>query len=1095
MPDYKNINDILCSPPSKACALLEEYYKSNTKLLNKDATTITKQDIEKICDLLDKEMDKKKLRLENIRILLRLIINITDFDKPTLLLLENNQLAKTLLKLFHLFEQYFQSKHYQSSSNTNTTLNNNNNTITTATVTATTTNEGNNNNTTEQQQMVTAAMEARETDQYEKMFSTLLCTTNSLCERNEGKKLYGSLFISSFVRVTIQYLIYDVFIRRQAAENINLLIKHSQENKSLLFKEDQLDYNVNVPNMEGEITKKEPLIKKLATSLLHAGDFGLQANITEIIYRLHIWKGLSDDELRKFVFSNFDDLCEKLIVIFKKIKSDNNQFVESIREFVMELNEQLNEDQRTVYSIQTDKLIIGNYECFPEWVDFGTKSMSCFLTYPNNNITKKGSNNNNHNSGDNNEERKELIDFDYTNIRTLRLSYKQHRLVLQLFNEIEGFENVYNADDDDQIIGIEMSKEALQFIKTNIAGIISVCREKNKLKEELLNQPPIPYAAIGISTANSTATTSGEEGTSQQPRKISTSIVALKASASNTNTVNDVNGNSNNNNNQKENQVNGTTTTTNNKKNKEVTIEEKKKELTAASSALDTSTISNNSNNKESKSNNKNNAASTIASTSKKTTTNTKNNKEDKNEEKNNTIQTRSRTKSLPAKSYVESDYEDNSDNDDVSPKKKKKRAAATTTKKNNNKTTTTANNKQTTKKKKEEEEKKKKDNKKSVTTINETATTTKKKSTSKEIGDLLEQVITSSEKKKNDNKKESKKEIVIDNNTSPELPRNSTLLEDDEPIEEDVTAGLGDDFGFKLDNWDKFFNNNNHDNTSMINNGNQTALNINTTNYSDIGGIESVSDGERTPIQPKQLFAEPSNIDTTFGGFNLDDDDDLEMSDNKDNEEEEDEGKSKKNKRNKKNKLLGKEEKKEKQGTKRKLRNISESESDFSSEMTAMFAAIMKKQQEKKKRKIEACKKEKLQQIKKTIEETKLKRIQEREKIAKGYKEGIQIVEESMVSLAKKMKASYSKFQQEITNQYQRHQELNSKLKALREAYEEKISLLKTKDQTEMSLLEKKVKKQIAELQQSISEINSSSGDISEKEKQLKALMSSLFK
>ncbi|KAL9646330.1 hypothetical protein ABK040_014482 [Willaertia magna] len=1092
------INDILCSPPSKACALLEEYYKSNTKLLNKDATTITKQDIEKICDLLDKEMDKKKLRLENIRILLRLIINITDFDKPTLLLLENNQLAKTLLKLFHLFEQYFQSKYYQSSSNTNTTLNNNNNTITTATVTATTTNEGNNNNTTEQQQMVTAAMEARETDQYEKMFSTLLCTTNSLCERNEGKKLYGSLFISSFVRVTIQYLIYDVFIRRQAAENINLLIKHSQENKSLLFKEDQLDYNVNVPNMEGEITKKEPLIKKLATSLLHAGDFGLQANITEIIYRLHIWKGLSDDELRKFVFSNFDDLCEKLIVIFKKIKSDNNQFVESIREFVMELNEQLNEDQRTVYSIQTDKLIIGNYECFPEWVDFGTKSMSCFLTYPNNNVTKKGSNNNNHNSGDNNEERKELIDFDYTNIRTLRLSYKQHRLVLQLFNEIEGFENVYNADDDDQIIGIEMSKEALQFIKTNIAGIISVCREKNKLKEELLNQPPIPYAAIGISTANSTATTSGggEEGTSQQPRKISTSIVALKASASNTNTVNDVNGNSNNNNNQKENQVNGTTTTTNNKKNKEVTIEEKKKELTAASSALDTSTISNNSNNKESKPNIKNNAASTIASTSKKTTTNTKNNKEDKNEEKNNTIQTRSRTKSLPAKSYVESDYEDNSDNDDVSPKKKKKRAAATTTKKNNNKTTTTTNNKQTTKKKKEEEEKKKKDNKKSVTTINETATTTKKKSTSKEIGDLLEQVITSSEKKKNDNKKESKKEIVIDNNTSPELPRNSTLLEDDEPIEEDVTAGLGDDFGFKLDNWDKFFNNNNHDNTSMINNGNQTALNINTTNYSDIGGIESVSDGERTPIQPKQLFAEPSNIDTTFGGFNLDDDDDLEMSDNKENEEEEeDEGKSKKNKRNKKNKLLGKEEKKEKQGIKRKLRNISESESDFSSEMTAMFAAIMKKQQEKKKRKIEACKKEKLQQIKKTIEETKLKRIQEREKIAKGYKEGIQIVEESMVSLAKKMKASYSKFQQEITNQYQRHQELNSKLKALREAYEEKISLLKTKDQTEMSLLEKKVKKQIAELQQSISEINSSSGDISEKEKQLKALMSSLFK
>ncbi|KAG2373167.1 hypothetical protein C9374_012769 [Naegleria lovaniensis] len=831
-----NIEEILSKTPSKACALLEEYYKEKSDLTKQDSSSFNREQAQQLCDLLFKESEKESVRVENIRVILRLMANVSDHDEAVLQLLSVDSLTSSMMSLFQVIEKFLMNQRPEDEM---------------------------------------SAIEARIKDGWEKLFTNFLITIHSLCERVEGKQIFGEKFIPVCVRV-VKEKGYDVFVRRHAAECINQMIKHSKENKTVLLQESHL-------------------INQLAASLINSGDFTLQANITEVLYRLLSWSNMSDSSL-KSVFSCFDELSDKIIVIFKKIKGDET-FVECIRSFVMELNDQMSEDKRTVYSIKSSEMNMGSFTCFPEWVDFGTKSMSCFIPQPD-------------------DDTKDVVDFEYTNIRTLRLSYKQQKLILQLFNEIAGFEGCYDATKDDQIIGISMTKESLQLIKKNISGLISVCREKNKQKEELLNQPPVPEGLLVT-------------GDTPNSRKVSITAIPLKTSCLTSTPPTD--------------EVKQAV--------KEISIQdpqEQKKE-----------------------------------STKKMSDDNEKKGKKDERE-----VSTRSRAKSLSAEKKEKS----------LSSKKR----AATTSKKKTKSVEIAPQ----------------------VTEIPEITT---------KIGDLLEQVVTS---------------------PIPEI----------EKQRDDTSSVANND---RVSDWENIF-----DRPLLSLSDAFSSTTTSTVSNSVLDDLDTMShDTERSPLVPRRLFEEPSEIDTTFGGFNLDDTNiNMELE---------------KTPANSKGK---------KKGTKRKKEDALDDDDDFSSEVAAMMSTIIKKQQEKKNRKIEVMKKSCADKIKKMINDTKKNRLKEREALATCYKQSIQEIEESQMKLAKKMRATYTKFQQDMASYAQKHQELDTRRKSEHELHKERLSLLKTKDLTECSLLEKKVKEEITRTSKEMDSVLRPT-ETSDKERQLRALIVQLFK
>ena len=58
-------------------------------------------------------------------------------------------------------------------------------------------------------------------------------------------------------------------------------------------------------------------------------------------------------------------------------------------------------EKGSVFSFKSSKIIIGSYECNPDWVDFGKKGISMFIQFPN-------------------FEEKENLDIEFTNIKSLK---------------------------------------------------------------------------------------------------------------------------------------------------------------------------------------------------------------------------------------------------------------------------------------------------------------------------------------------------------------------------------------------------------------------------------------------------------------------------------------------------------------------------------------------------------------------------------------------------------------------------------------------------------------------------------------------------
>eukprot|EP01080_Neovahlkampfia_damariscottae_P010406 gene10406-2935_t len=274
----------------------------------------------------------------------------------------------------------------------------------------------------------------------QKFVQSYLCTLYNICSNDIGKPIIGAKFIFSFIKI-LNVEKYPAFCRRQSSENVSMLLKDSKVNKELFF------------SKRNHIS----ILKSIVGSIRNAGDFGVQANSAEILYRLYLWKKLDQNKLKKIFHDFFDD--DKVIEIFVEIRR-NSYFLEDVRNFLNFCNKSM-KDKAKIVTFKASSIQIGTYSKNPKFVDFGETSFSCYLPFP----------------GTNDDD---LLDIEYHNIRALRLGYKSQQLIIQLYHNIDSFEEFYDANDDNQIIAIPMNSNDLLHFKNIVSPKILLERKKNR---------------------------------------------------------------------------------------------------------------------------------------------------------------------------------------------------------------------------------------------------------------------------------------------------------------------------------------------------------------------------------------------------------------------------------------------------------------------------------------------------------------------------------------------------------------------------------------------------------------------------------------
>ena len=393
--------------------------------------------------------------LENFKILFKLIINLSEYDSSVKVLLHQSQTASILHKIFLSFEKWFDSHQPFNAL------------------------DANNCSHTEDEQVKSPIkrqqqpqghsssrnanflQEARLRVRWERMFSNFLSTLHSLCITvDSGKALLGQKFMKALIRV-ISCTHYDVNIRRQAAENVTELIKGCNGNKMILYHQNGATAQPQQQQQDDSESSCLGLLTLLTSSLITAGDYALQATVTEILSRINMWNKIPDQVLFRMFDciqpSTHSDLYYRISSLFRSIKGDSN-FLRDLRSFVNTFNDLTDKYRicpRMVTTLQTKKIVIGKYvrefkNSNKEFVDFGIKCISFYIPYPNGSAGDDGG------SG-----QSEILSIEYQNIRAMKLSYTSGALLLQCNEDLEGFEHEYQAMDDDQWISISLTKEGM----------------------------------------------------------------------------------------------------------------------------------------------------------------------------------------------------------------------------------------------------------------------------------------------------------------------------------------------------------------------------------------------------------------------------------------------------------------------------------------------------------------------------------------------------------------------------------------------------------------------------------------------------------
>jgi hypothetical protein len=382
------LNQVFNSPSNQLCALLEIYFKQRSIIEESEAhkhfdataaqkiITVLQQQQEVLENIQQSDPIATITALDNFKVLFKLLLNLSEYESTLKVLLHHGNTISCLHRIFVRFEKFFtnhqpfKALEPENCSHTDDETNN---------VTPTNFLE-----------------EARLRLRWEKMFSSFLGTLNVMCANGSGKELIGQKFMRAFVRV-VHSSHHEVIVRRQAAENANELLRGCNANKMILY--DQQEKN--------EETRIQ-LLEQLATSLTYAGDYSLQANITEILRRVCLWSSFSNDHILKKVFSAFShpDAYKKIAAAFSAIKGDS-QFLDHIRNFVLTVNEVITKYKigtRHVFSFKSSQIRIGKLSFIPDWIDFGKTCISMYAPYPNNAPDSE----------------REFLALEYLNIRTMR---------------------------------------------------------------------------------------------------------------------------------------------------------------------------------------------------------------------------------------------------------------------------------------------------------------------------------------------------------------------------------------------------------------------------------------------------------------------------------------------------------------------------------------------------------------------------------------------------------------------------------------------------------------------------------------------------
>ncbi|KAL0481467.1 hypothetical protein AKO1_011269 [Acrasis kona] len=443
----EKLENILQAAPTKVCPLLEHYFRENEDISEKEATAFNSTSSNKIHDLLSdvksntthsvstnnmKEVNKDQETIDhdNAVIILKFLDCICQYDDACKLLITSN-ILNPMCQLMIKCKKFLASSWTIEDSSTL----------------------------------------IKKKIVWNKTLSTLLIAMNTIIlgDEEDIKQECGDAFILHLANIVSEKR-YNVELRRFAGENINGLLKKCKHNKDLLLPE-----NHDIQHM-----------KELATGIIAAGDYAIQANITETLYRISA-NGVLNDKQLNAIFSSFDKK-DKIIVSFQAIRGDP-YFLKDIRAFLMTVNETLTITKRcSVRSFQCTKLHLGSYEsCDAKYVDFGDERLSFYSRIPN--------------------QDKALVDIEYRHLRTFRLNYKQGAIMVQLSKALQDFHQVYNQDNEQDYIKIHLNNNDLLIVKHEIAPIISECRHKDKDKEELMERissGPRMSTTLAIHTVNQT---------------------------------------------------------------------------------------------------------------------------------------------------------------------------------------------------------------------------------------------------------------------------------------------------------------------------------------------------------------------------------------------------------------------------------------------------------------------------------------------------------------------------------------------------------------------------------------------------------------
>jgi hypothetical protein len=141
---------------------------------------------------------------------------------------------------------------------------------------------------------------------------------------------------------------------------------------------------------------------------------------------------------------------------------------------------------------------------------------------------------------------------------------------------------------------------------------------------------------------------------------------------------------------------------------------------------------------------------------------------------------------------------------------------------------------------------------------------------------------------------------------------------------------------------------------------------------------------------------------------------------------------------------------------------------------VVGIMQSALRKRLETKRRRVELLRQNTLELIENGIAELSASSTRDREELIRNYASKMNQVKSNVINQAKNMKECYLKFQRQISTQMAKHTELIATLDTMKEAFQEKLRNLETRDIVALDKFEKQCHKELQKMDQQIEDLNS---------------------